>query len=341
MVAKIIYSPTHRRHDPAGEFVGDGLYPYSEAPARADAILHALQQGGYSEILSPRTYPATHLQAVHELNYLNYLEKIYPAWRAAGRPQTGIIPDTFALRTLHTCPTQLLKQSGYYCFDAQTPIVEHTYAAAIEAAHCALSGADLLCEGHASAYALCRPPGHHAGRSLYGGYSYLNNAAIAANYLNRKARVALLDFDYHHGNGSQDIFYNSDQILFISIHADPNRAYPFYCGYADERGAGAGRGFNHNFPLPPQIDDALYLQVLEKALGIVQNFAPDYLVVSAGTDIFADDPLGDFDVSLEGFKAIGRQLSTLDLPTLLVQEGGYNTQQLGQAILNLLDSFSP
>ncbi len=341
MVAKIIYSPTHRRHDPAGEFVGDGLYPYSEAPARADAILHALQQGGYSEILSPRTYPATHLQAVHELNYLNYLEKIYPAWRAAGRPQTGVIPDTFALRTLHTCPTQLLKQSGYYCFDAQTPIVEHTYAAAIEAAHCALSGADLLCEGHASAYALCRPPGHHAGRSLYGGYSYLNNAAIAANYLSREARVALLDFDYHHGNGSQDIFYNSDQILFISIHADPNRAYPFYCGYADERGAGAGRGFNHNFPLPPQIDDALYLQVLEKALGIVQNFAPDYLVVSAGADIFADDPLGDFDVSLEGFKAIGRQLSTLDLPTLLVQEGGYNTQQLGQAILNLLDPFSP
>ena len=339
MVARIIYSPTHRRHDPAGEFVGAGLYPYSDAPARAEAILHALQLGGYKEILSPRSYPPELLQAVHDLNYLNYLEKIYPAWREAGRPQTGVIPETFALRTLHTCPTQLLRQSGYYCFDAQTPIVEHTYVAAIEAAGCALSGADLLREGHPSVYALCRPPGHHAGHSLYGGYSYLNNAAIAASHLSQEARVALVDIDYHHGNGTQDIFYNSDQVLFISIHADPNRAYPFYCGYPEEQGAGAGCGFNHNFPLPPRVDDALYLQVLDKALEIVQNFAPDYLVVSAGVDIYVDDPLGDFDFSLEGFTTIGRQLSALDLPTLLVQEGGYNTQKIGQAILNLLDSF--
>ncbi len=336
MAPKIIYTPFHSRHDPPGEFVRDGLYPYSEVPARAEAILQALQEGGYTQIVSPRTYPLAAIRAVHDADYLHYLENIYPAWEAAGRPATGVIPETFALRSQCTRPTQLLKQAGYYCFDAQTPIVEHTHAAALEAARCALTGAETLLEGQSSAYALCRPPGHHAGRALYGGYSYLNNAAIAAAYLGTQGRVAVLDIDYHHGNGTQDIFYASDQVLFISLHADPNRAYPFFCGYPDEQGSEAGRGFNYNFPLPPQLDQAHYLQVLDQALEIIRKFNPVYLVVSAGFDIYGGDPLGDFDLSLEGFATLGTHISALGLPTLLVQEGGYNTGQIGQAVLNLL-----
>ena len=335
----IIYTDTHLHHNPPGEFVCDGLYPYSEAPARAEAILKTLQQEGYTEIVPPRDYSFDLLRAVHDADYLRYLENIYPAWEEASRPQSGVIPETFALRTLHTRPTRLLKQAGYYCFDAQTPIVSQTHTAAVAAARCALTGADQLLGGATSVYALCRPPGHHAGRALYGGYCYLNNAAIAAAYLSQQAPVAVLDIDYHHGNGTQDIFYDSDRVLFISIHADPNRAYPFFSGYADERGAGTGAGFNHNFPLPPRVDDDHYLQVLDRALETVRIFGPGFLVLSAGLDIYREDPLGDFDISLEAFTRIGEHITGTGLPVLLVQEGGYNIQQLGHAVSNLLSGF--
>ncbi|MBM3239242.1 histone deacetylase family protein [Candidatus Poribacteria bacterium] len=345
---KIIYSETHKLHAPLHEFTKHGMTPYSESPARADKILFELQKSDFADIISPRQYSLDSIRAVHDLEYLHYLENIYAAWIAQGGPETGVIPDTFAVRTMGKRPEKLFNQTGYYCFDAQTPIVQKTYEAALSSAYCALTGAEMLLEGEAAVYALCRPPGHHAGRDVYGGYCYLNNAAIAAtvftivnqsSYLSKEAKVAILDIDYHHGNGTQDIFYDSNRVLFVSIHANPNRAYPFFSGFADEYGVGAGYGFNHNFPLEAPVDEGQYLKVLDQAIELIQKFSPGFLVVSLGFDTFRDDPLGDFDLSLESFSHIGEQIAQMRLPTLLVQEGGYNLQQLGECVVNMLSAF--
>jgi len=336
---KIIYTETHKRHAPQYEFTPDVMKPYSESPERVESILIALQESGFTDIVTPRQYPLDFIRAVHASDYIHYLENIYTAWIAKGKPGTGVIPDTFAVRTMDKRPEKLVNQTGYYCFDAQTPIVQHTYEAALSSAYCALTGADMLLSGESAAYALCRPPGHHAGRSIYAGYCYLNNAAIAAACLSKEAKVAILDIDYHHGNGTQDIFYDTNRVLFISIHADPNRSYPFFSGFADEDGVGAGRGFNHNFPLGICVDEGQYLAVLDRAVDIIQQFAPGFLVVSVGVDTCQADPLGDFELSIESFSHIGERIAQTKLPTLLIQEGGYNTQQLGESVVNVLQAF--
>ncbi len=338
-IVKVVYSDEHHRHDPPSEFVRDGMYPYSESPARAAAILDALRQEGCGEIIPPQEHPLDSIRAVHDEDYLHYLEHIYPAWAEAGRPETGVIPETFASPEMSSRPRQLLRQPGFFCFDAQTPIVRHTHAAALASTHCALTAADQLLAGATAAYALCRPPGHHAGRASYGGYCFLNNAAVAAAHLGRRGRVAVLDIDYHHGNGTQDIFYDSGRTLFVSIHADPNRAYPFFSGYAAEVGKGDGRGFNLNYPLPAGVDDRRYLQVLDQALEEIGSFRPGWLVVSAGVDTCGLDPLGDFRLSVDGFRQVGRDIAALNLPTLLVQEGGYNLACIGASVLNLVRAF--
>lgn len=226
---KIIYTKTHRRHAPPYEFIRNNMRPYSESPTRADKIHQVLQEEGFIDLITPRKYSLDPIQAVHDSHYLHYLENIYAAWLTSnddGNSKRGIIPDTFAFRTMDKRPQKLMNQTGYYCFDTQTPVVEATYEVALSSAFCALTGADLLLEGNSTVYALCRPPGHHAGHDTYGGYCYLNNAAIAATHLSRKkAKVAVLDIDYHHGNGTQDIFYHSSQVLVVSIHADPNREF--------------------------------------------------------------------------------------------------------------------
>ena len=283
----VVYTDTHRLHAPEGEFTRAGFVPYSESPDRVELILQTLQHQGFADIVPPREYPSESILAVHDRDYVHYLARVYAAWVEAGEPESGVVPVTFALRHQGQKPQNLVNQAGYYCFDT-TPLVQGTWTAALAASRCALTGADLLLEGAPAAYALCRPPGHHAGRALYGGYCYLNNAAIAATHLNQHGRVAVLDLDYHHGNGTQDIFYNSDQVLFVSLHADPNRAYPFFWGYPDEQGAGAGQGYNRNFPLPAGVDDAPYLQVLDQALELIRAFAPGFLVVSAGLYPFID-----------------------------------------------------
>ena len=332
---KVVYSPTHQRHAPVQEWTREGYVPYFECPERAERILQQLQTAPGFEIVLPQTYAPELLLIIHDPGYLHFLEKVYPAWVAAGEPASGVMPVTFAQGGRK--PADLVNQAGYYCFDT-TPIVGGTYEAALAAAHCALSAADLIKAGERAAYDLCRPPGHHAARALCGGYCYLNNAALAAARLG--GRVALLDIDYHHGNGTQEIFYHSDQVLFISLHADPNYAYPFFWGYADEYGAGKGKGFTRNLPLPAGTDDARYLEALDQALAPIRNFAPDFLVISAGFDLLAGDPLGDFAVSLEGLKRIGERLADLRLPSLIVQEGGYNLGNLGRAALALLGAFS-
>lgn len=331
---KVVASETHRQHAPARELTREGYTPYFECPQRAEAIRDALRGTAGFAFVSPTPHPPEALLRVHDPGYLNFLEHIYPAWVRAGEPASGVAPVTFAQGGRR--PADLVNQTGFYSFDT-TPIVAGTYGAALEAARCALSGADLVLGGK-HAYALCRPPGHHAATALCGGYCYLNNAALAAAHLG--GRVALLDLDYHHGNGTQEIFYHTDQVLFVSLHADPDHAYPFFWGYADECGAGKGEGYTRNFPLPAGTGDLAYHQALDQALALIRGFSPDSLVLSAGFDLLAGDPLGDFAVSLDGLARIGEKVAALRLPTLVVQEGGYNLENLGPAALALLGPFT-
>jgi len=335
---KVVYSADHRLHAPVHELTRREPIPYPESPERAEAILKALTEAGYSDILPPGDFPIEHLLSVHDSAYLEYLQSAYPAWVEAGYPPEGVVSVTFALRNRARPPRSPAEAAGYYCFDT-TPIVRHTFLAARAAASCALAGADLLLSGERSVYALCRPPGHHAGRDTCGGYCYLNNAAVAAAHLSQRGTVAILDIDFHHGNGTQDIFYTSDQVLFVSIHADPDRRYPFFWGRIDECGEGAGRGFNCNFPLPPCVDDEQYLETLGCALEKVAQFDPTYLIISAGVDTLEGDMWSDFLLSLEGFGRIGERLTALRRPTLFVQEGGYDITRIGRAVAHLLQGF--
>ena len=335
---KVIYSPNHKRHAPRHQFIGGGLRPNPEVPARVEAILREIE--GTHDVLPPRTFSMDTVSAVHDAGYLCFLERVHAAWvERGGGGETGLIPDTFAARVSSRKPRDVVHQAGYYGFETQTPILEHTFAAARDATFCALTGASMLLEGEPSVYALSRPPGHHATRDLYGGYCYLNHAAVAASYLSDGGRVAVLDVDYHHGNGTQSIFYGSDEVLFVSIHADPDFEYPYFSGYADESGAGAGLGLNVNLPLAIGTGETRYVETLDRAMNEVARFAPAFLVVSLGVDICRKDPLGKFALPVSAFDTIGRRLARADLPTLLVQEGGYHLDSIGACVKNVLDGF--
>ena len=272
----------------------------------------------------------------------------YPRRRLPALPRPGLRRPSSALRRVGAHhvplrghgrrPSRLRAQAGYYGIDT-TPLTPGAWDPALGSASAALAGAAALLTGDSSAYALCRPPGHHAGRDYFGGYCYLNNAALAAIHLASQGRVALIDIDYHHGNGTQDIFYASADVLFISLHADPAYQYPLYWGYADERGEDEGEDLTRNFPLPPGTDDAAYLAALDAGLTLIADFDPSYLIVSAGLDIYRGDPLGDWEITQEGLQQIGARIAAMALPTLLVQEGGYDLDDLGANVRRLLAGF--
>ena len=339
---KLIHSPLHALHDGGMELHRGELVPSYEMPSRVDHILAALSREGWA-VEAPREYDDAVLMSVHDADYVDFLRGAYDAWRAEGR-DGFMLPGAFPARGLRRdrVPAGLHARLGYYSFDAGSPIVEGTWQAARAAAHCALTAADLVAAGERSAYALCRPPGHHAGRGMFGGYCYLNNAALAAQRLRDAglARVAVLDVDYHHGNGTQDIFWERDDVLFVSIHGDPNTEYPFYLGHADERGAGAGGGYNHNFPLPRGTDWTRYAATLETAIGHVADYAPQALVVSLGVDIFEGDPISQFRLGKDDFPRLGSRIAALGLPTVLVQEGGYAVEEIGDNVAGVLAAFA-
>ncbi len=337
---KIVYAEQHKCHAPMHQLFGDGLHAAVEVPDRAERILQVLKDRQVGEIIAPNEYDVSVLNTVHDAGLLNFLAGVYDEWEASGRAhEVGLIPDTFAMRSLRGKPEGLVAQAGYYCFETQTPILAGTWKAAQQAAYCALTGADLLLEGELSAYALCRPPGHHAGRDLYGGYCYLNNAALATQRLSKKGRVAILDVDYHHGNGTQAIFYDSQEVLFVSIHADPNEEYPYYSGYASEMGSEQGAGYNVNFPLPLGIGNDVFLATLHQALEKLIAFEADYWVVSLGVDFCKMDPLCRFDVSQGVFAKVGYLIGEQKKMTLFVQEGGYNLDGVGNCIADVLEGF--
>jgi acetoin utilization deacetylase AcuC-like enzyme len=340
---KVVYTEGHRRHNPPHAFAGGCQTAFDDPPERAERILSAVCEAGL-DVVEPGSHGLDAVRTVHSDDYLEYLASAYEAWVAGDKSPDGVIPSTFPTRPMSRKPGLLFKQAGWYCFDTETPIAENTLDAALGSASCALTGADLLLEGERCAYALTRPPGHHAGRDFCGGYCYLNNAALAARRLldvsGARASVAIVDVDCHHGNGTQGIFYEMAEVFYASVHADPNSAYPYYWGYAEETGAGAGAGLNLNVPLPTGTGESAYLDALASALEVVARFRPAYLVVSLGTDAVAEDPLGLLALSADTFAKVGQRIAELDLPALVVQEGGYDLASIGECVASFLLGLS-
>ncbi|HQE92592.1 MAG TPA: histone deacetylase family protein [Anaerolineae bacterium] len=338
---KIIYTDRHHHHATDGLVVEGQPFVYKETPARAEAILAAVQAARLGLVTPPADYGLAPLLAVHDADYIAYMRTAYAqnaAYCGATRPllagRNGVTLD----RAPH-CPADFISRRDYYTYDYEDPILEGTWEAAYWSAQCALTAADFVRRGEPVAYALCRPPGHHAMPDQYGGFCYLNNVAIAARSMQAAGPVAILDIDYHHGNGTQAIFYADPAVLFCSLHADPDVDYPFFWGRADEHGEGPGTGLNHNWPLPLQTDDALYLAALDEALNTIADFTPRYLLISLGLDAAVGDLIGKFHITTAGFREIGQQIAALKLPTVIVQEGGYRVETLGENATAFLRAF--
>ncbi|MCP5121423.1 MAG: histone deacetylase family protein [Pseudomonadales bacterium] len=308
---------------------------YYERPARVAAIAKALDDLPIirHEIQDFGLKPILEIHDKRMVNFLKESQTKVPAGQI-------VYPEIFPIRYPDRLPQNWPMRAGYFCIDTSTPITSNVFAAATRSANAALTAAKLVGSGKSEmAYVAGRPPGHHAERKVFGGFCYFNNAALAANALSRKGRVAVLDVDHHHGNGTQDIFYSRRDVLTVSIHGHPEFSYPFYAGFEDEKGEGDGAGFNVNFPLHPGVDDAAYLTALDKALKVIRKFAPDYLVVSLGVDIMRGDPTGAFYVSAEGMRNIGRAIGSLRLPSVIIQEGGYHLQNLRRGVRGFLVGY--
>ncbi|MDQ2696150.1 MAG: histone deacetylase family protein [Pseudomonadota bacterium] len=298
---------------------------YVQAPVRISSILKELERTDLFERLPARHFADDHIKAVHDGGYVEYLK------RACAQVPAGksVYPYIFPIRNHARPPQDIPLRAGYYCIDTFTPLNQNAWPAAVGAVDCALTAAHCLLDGWRLAYALVRPPGHHAERKSFGGFCYFNSAAVAAHFLSRYGRVAVLDVDYHHGNGTQDIFYQRDDVLTISTHGHPRYTYPYFSGFDDEKGAGPGTGYNLNLPLPENIDGAQYREALERALKRVRRHRPRFLVLSLGLDTAKGDPTGSWTLAAKDFTENGRLIGALDMPILVVQEGGYRTRSLG------------
>jgi acetoin utilization deacetylase AcuC-like enzyme len=339
---RTIYNDLHRLHISPGEFSFGEFVPAFEKPERVDIILGRLREVELGAIDPPRSFPLDHLAAVHAPSLLSFLGTAHAEWAALHRPRAaypiawpggGMRRD----RTGGSVDTKLAR----YCIDAATPITATTWLAAVGSANCALSAAEMIANAERSMFALCRPPGHHAGIDSYGGYCFLNNAAVAAQYLRHSGahKIAIIDVDYHHGNGTQNIFYARADVFYTSIHADPDFEYPFLAGYADETGVGAGEGANLNLPLPDGTGWEPWSEALDQALAAIRHFAADALIVSLGVDTFKSDPISRFRLESEHFLRIGERVASLKLPTLFVMEGGYAIDKIGVNTVNVLQGF--
>jgi len=298
---------------------------YVEAPVRIASILGALEPEGLVRRIEAKPFPDRHLTAVHDPRLVAYLR------RACNEVPEGksLYPYIFPIRNPDRLPKDRTVLAGYFCIDTFTPIHRNAWPAARRAVDCALTAASLLLGGEHLAYALVRPPGHHAEHDCFGGFCYFNNCAVAAHHLSAHGKVAILDIDYHHGNGQQQIFYRRADVLTLSLHGHPRFAYPYFTGFPEERGEGPGEGFNLNLALPEQQNGEQYLKALHRALGVIRDFAPTFLVVALGLDPAKGDPTGTWSLGARDFAANGRAIGALGLPTLVVQEGGYRIRTLG------------
>lgn len=339
------YNHLHAQHQGKFEMFRGALVPCFEVPARADHVLAELQRRKLGAVQQPDAFDAAALERIHSPRYLKFLASAWDQWVALdpAHADKDILPSVWPTRTFRTDvePDNFAAKMGMYSFDAGSPFTSGTWVAARKGAECALSAAQRLVQGDRAAFALSRPPGHHAGMDFFGGYCFLNNAALAAQHLRDAGmdRVAVLDIDYHHGNGTQAIFYDRPDIFFASIHGDPRTEYPFYLGHADETGAGAGLGANLNIPLPRGTDFARWSEALEHALQAIGRFGAQALVVSLGMDTFEGDPISGFTLQSADYSRVGQRLATLGLPTVLVFEGGYAVAEVGVNTVNVLEGF--
>ncbi len=336
---KVVYSDAHRGHYPAHFLVNGKVEANPEVPERAERLLEAVRAGGHA-VAAPADYGPGPRAAVHTAEYLQFLEHIHPRWLRIEGASEEVIPNIHPNNRGSGYPASAVGQAGYHMADTACPISAGTWAAACASANSAVHAAEEVINGARAAYALCRPPGHHAFADMAGGFCYLNNAAICTQYLRRRVeRVAILDVDVHHGNGTQGIFYTRGDVLTVSIHADPVRFYPFFWGYPQERGEGAGLGCNLNLPLPRGAGDDVYLETLEKAFLRIRSFGPDVLVVALGLDAYEGDPLVGLRITTPGFRRVGAAVGGLGLPSVLVQEGGYLSDALGDNLAAFLEGF--
>jgi acetoin utilization deacetylase AcuC-like enzyme len=338
-----VYSGAHALHNPRYEVQMGIQLPVFERPGRAEEIRNALEADGAYEFRDPIEHGRDPIVAVHDPGLIRYLEHAWSEWRRySERPEFW--PDTVLHPALREGmgpsrePAGPLARLGYWCFETMTALTPGTYRAARAAVDVALTTADVVLAGERVAYGLCRPPGHHAVRAAFGGYCYMNNAAIAAEYITRLTEepVAVIDVDYHHGNGTQQIFYRRSDVLFVSLHGDPHFAYPYFAGYADEDGAEEGKGTNLNLPLPAGCSAAAYFDALERGLDAVSSFGGSFVVVSLGLDTFGADPIADFALTTADLHEMGRRVAELDKRLIILQEGGYNLTHLGDNALQWL-----
>jgi acetoin utilization deacetylase AcuC-like enzyme len=334
----------HVGHAPATEFYRGERVPCLETPARVEIVRAELIRRGHS-LVEPQPDCTDVLAQVHGERYVHFLRDAWNQWLALDPDNADVqpFPSAWPVRTLRSDvePVNFIAKLGLYSMDNGTPMAAGTWHAAMQAANAAHAAALHLATGGRAAFACVRPPGHHAGPDFMGGYCFLNNAAVAAQTLRNGGaqRVAILDVDYHHGNGTQSIFYDRADVLFASIHGDPRTEYPFYLGHADETGAGAGAGFNLNLPLPAGVSVARWFDALDAACRRAIAHRPEALVVSLGLDTYAGEPISKFALQADDFLRLGERLAQLELPTAFVLEGGYAASALGVNAANVLDGF--
>lgn len=345
---KVVYTLRHRLHHPEQEFEHSRFQKPFETPERVEIIQAALMADPRYEFVAPDEWGTGPIAAVHDPGLIRFLETAWQEYQATHPYTRDVVPDVFALPGLRFGigdpiePTTIDARLGHWCYETTTPLTHGSYDAARSSVDVALSAAEAVLSGERWAYGLCRPPGHHAARSVYGGYCFFNNAAVVAERLatSTGSRVTVLDLDYHHGNGTQQIFYDRADVQFVSLHGDPARSYPYHTGFAEECGTGPGLGSTMNLPLAAGVEDTEYLRVLDQALSAVSAFAPEMLVISLGLDTHLEDPISDLALSTGGLRAAGAAVATLGLPTVVLQEGGYAIDLLGENARAWLDGLA-
>ena len=335
-----IYTEKHRLRASKTELYGGELLPPFECPERMDFILDALKKTGLGKIEEPDDFGRAPITAIHDEGFVTFIETCWQEWLEAGFKGEAIA-TSWPSRSMPSphIPSFIDGKIGYYTLASETSISAGTAEAAYASAQVALTGASRISRGSSrSIFSLCRPPGHHASRDQFGGYCFFNNAAIAAQHMRDQgaAKVAILDVDFHHGNGTQAIFYDRSDVFFLSLHGDPLEAFPYFLGHGDETGTGQGEGFNKNYPMLPGTPYLVWSEALDDALGRITDFAPDALIVSFGADTFEGDPISFFKLTSDDYIDMGRRIATLNLPTLTVMEGGYAVSEVGVNTVNLL-----
>ena len=339
---KTFFSERHRLHFPQAELSGGQFVTPYERPSRIEYVLNRLAERGMTDIVDPGPVDLEPVKQLLDPGYLSFLETAWDDWKAEGMAGE-IIAANVPSRGMHLdrVPNNIDGKVGYYCHASETAITAGTWAAALSSMASAQAAQRHVAQGARAAFALCRPPGHHSTRDQYGGYCFLNNAAVVAQMFRNDGldKVAILDIDFHHGNGTQEIFYDRGDVLFASLHGQPEDSYPFFIGYADETGSGAGDGCNLNYPMPPGTPYPFWAKALDDAIARITDWGAQALVVSLGVDAYKEDPISFFKLESDDFTDAGRRIGTMGLPTVFCMEGGYAIEAVGINTVNVLEGF--